>query len=87
MIVVEPEGGVNLRERQVGMLKMNFFGAPSVSDHVLGYFDDFRVGLVNPGNPALVEPDVCCRYCRHASEKHATSSALASCLSSQSIYR
>ena len=47
------------------MLKVNFLGTSAVGDHVLRHFDDFGVGLVNPGNPALVEPDVCCRCRRH----------------------
>jgi len=65
MIVVVAERGVDLTEREVRMLAVQFLGAPTISDMIEGNLQDFDLGVVNPGAALFIEPDVrrgCCRW-------------------------
>ena len=68
VVEVKPQSGVNLRQRKVGVLEMNFLRTPTVRDHVLRHFDNLGVRVINPSDAARVEPDVSGlnrRWCRH----------------------
>jgi len=58
VIVIPGERRVNLRQRQMRMLEMNFFRTPPVGDHVQCHLDDFRIRVVNPRDVALIEPNM-----------------------------
>src|SRR5881628_3319619 len=57
------------------MLEMDFFGAPAVCDLVHGNLDHFGCGFIDPGNAALVEPDMSIDCYRHTSCLHSIASA------------
>jgi hypothetical protein len=65
VVVVISQCGVYLSEGQVSMLKVDFLRAPTMGYHVQGNLDDLRVRVVNPGDPALVQPNMCGRQCWH----------------------
>ena len=59
MIVVAGQCRMNLRERQMPIvLRIDFLGAQAVSDLIQGDFDYFHVGVVDPGDAAVVEPNM-----------------------------
>jgi hypothetical protein len=65
MIVVIRQGSVDLGQGKVRILKVHLFGARPVREFVHDHFNDFDVGLVNPGHASFIEPDVCCCFDRH----------------------
>ena len=58
VVVVVTQSRVNLGERQVRMLEMDFFGTPAVGNPIGSYFDDLRAGIVHPRHATLIQPDV-----------------------------
>lgn len=58
---------MNLPERKVRMLKMNLLWTPPVRDLVERDLDHFRFGVVDPRDPAVVEPDMGVGCCWHTS--------------------
>jgi len=61
VIVIMAEGGMNLRQRQVRMLKMNFRRTPPVDDHVQCHLDNFGVRVVYPRHVTVIQPNMCRR--------------------------
>lgn len=67
MIKIVSESSVNLREREVRVLQMNFFGTVSVSKVVENDFNNFHVSVVNPCHARFIHPNVATRSrCNHA---------------------
>lgn len=60
VVVVVAQRVVNLRQRQVRVLEMDFLRAPPVGNHVQCHFDDLCVRVINPRRAALVEADMTC---------------------------
>jgi len=58
---------VNLGEREVRMLEVDFLGTPAVRNHIEGHFDVLGVSVINPSRAALIEPDVGCCWGRGCS--------------------
>jgi len=65
VIVIVRKRRVNLREREVRVLKMHLLGARSMRKFVEDNFDDFDVRLVDPGHTPVVQPDMRCGFSRH----------------------
>ena len=65
MIIIVTESGMDLRQRKMGVLKMDFFGTPPVGDHVQGHLYDLGIRVVNPRNVTIVEMDMGCRRSFH----------------------
>jgi hypothetical protein len=58
VIVIKAERGMDLRQRQMGMLKVDFLWTPSVGDHIHGNLDDFGVRVVDPRDATVIEPNM-----------------------------
>lgn len=58
VIVMKGEGGVDLGQGEMGVLKMDLLRAPSVCDHVQGDLEDLSVGPVDPRHAPVVDLDV-----------------------------
>jgi hypothetical protein len=58
MIEIERKRGVNLSERKMRMLQMDFVRAPAVGDVVQCDLDDLDVSIINPCLPFTVTPNV-----------------------------
>src|SRR5580658_4304864 len=58
MIEVKGKRGVNLPQRKMRMLNMDFVRAPTVRDVVQHDFDNLDVGVVNPSPPFGVTVNV-----------------------------
>ena len=65
VIMVVGECGVDLRQREVGMGGMDFFGIPAVGCLIHGDFDDFGVSASNPGHSAAVAVNMSNRFNNH----------------------
>ena len=73
MIEIIGERRVNLRQRQVRVLKMNFLRTVAMRQMLQDNFDDFDVSVVDPRDAFGVETNVSDRFCRNhaASLNHA----------------
>jgi hypothetical protein len=47
------------------MLEMDFLSAPPVRDVVERNLEDFGSGVVDPGNPAIIQANMTLGYCWH----------------------
>jgi hypothetical protein len=65
VIVVIRKCGVNLAQREVGMLEMDLFCAPAVRNLIERNLDYFRCRIVDPGDTAVIEADMSLGYCGH----------------------
>ena len=52
---------MNLGQRQVRMLEVDFLRAPPVGNHVQRNLDDFGVCVVNPRDTSVIVSDMGCR--------------------------
>jgi hypothetical protein len=59
MVVVIGKGSIDLCQRKMWVLAMNFLRIPSIRDLIEHHFDDFGVRIVDPGHTSLVEINVC----------------------------
>ena len=58
MVVIVRERGMNLRERQMSMLEVDFLWTPPVRQLVHDDFDNFGVRSVDPGDTVVVHPNM-----------------------------
>ena len=65
VVVVIRERGMNLAQREVGMLEMDLFCAPPVRNLIERNLDYFRCRIVDPGDTAVIEADMSLGYCGH----------------------
>jgi hypothetical protein len=70
---------MNLCQREVRLLIVQLLGTPPVCEMVQDHLDYFDVGLVNPGAPIGVGPNVACGNCfRHNNEQTSQFGSIAS---------
>jgi hypothetical protein len=49
---------MNLRERKVRMLEMDFLRTPPVGDPVQRHLDDLGIDIIDPGHTAVIKPNM-----------------------------
>ena len=61
----DPFGCMDLSQRKMRMLKVDFFRTPAVRDHIQSDFAHFGVGVVDPSGAAVIQPDMWRRESLH----------------------
>lgn len=58
VIIIKTQRGMDLSQRKMRMLEVDFFRTPAVRDHIQSDFADFGVGVIDPGGAAAIQPDM-----------------------------
>jgi len=58
VVIVEAQRGMDLSQRKMRMLKVDFLGTPAVRDHIQSDFAHFGVGVIDPSGAAAIQPDM-----------------------------
>ena len=65
MVVIVAEGGVDLGQGEVRVLKVDFLGAPPMGEQVQRHFHHLGVGIVDPSDAAFILMNRSVGQCRY----------------------